>query len=152
MNAIELTRALERGDHSNASFHHSSHLAVAWVYLQGSDSLATATEKMRATLRKFATAAGKAEKYHETITVFWMRTLAALRDTTPGCDLDQILAANPRLLEKDFPLDYYSHGLLFSDRARTSWVEPDRKPLSSNATSIHSPGSASNASHRVACR
>ncbi len=33
------------------------------------------------------------------------------------------------MLEKDFPLTYYSRPLLFSDRARESWVEPDLKPF-----------------------
>ena len=129
-NAIELTRALERGEVSPASFHHASHLQIAWIYLQESDSIAAASDKMSAILRKFAGAAGHPEKYHETITVFWMRLLADFRDSTGELDLDRILAANPALLEKDFSLKYYSRDLLFSDRARTSWVEPDLKPFS----------------------
>ena len=40
---------------------------------------------------------------------------------------EQIVKANRQLLEKDFPLTYYSRQLLFSDRARESWVEPDLK-------------------------
>jgi hypothetical protein len=31
------------------------------------------------------------------------------------------------ILAEDFPLTYYSRQLLFSDRARESWVEPDLK-------------------------
>jgi len=41
--------------------------------------------------------------------------------------LEQIVKANRQLLEKDFPLTYYSRQLLFSGRARESWVEPDLK-------------------------
>jgi len=41
--------------------------------------------------------------------------------------LEQIVKANRQLLEKDFPLTYYSRQLLFTDRARESWVEPDLK-------------------------
>ena len=33
----------------------------------------------------------------------------------------------PREPEVDFPLTYYSRQLLFSDRARESWVEPNLK-------------------------
>ena len=44
--------------------------------------------------------------------------------------LEQIVKANRQLLEKDFPLTYYSRQLLFSDRARESWVEPDLKHFS----------------------
>jgi predicted PhzF superfamily epimerase YddE/YHI9 len=46
---------------------------------------------------------------------------------TLGTALEQIVKANRQLLEKDFPLTYYSRQLLFSDRARESWVEPDLK-------------------------
>jgi hypothetical protein len=149
MNATELTRAFELGDVSNAGFHHASHLQVAWVYLQESDSLESATEKMCAALRKFAAAAGKPEKYHHTITVFWMRMLAALRQAATERNLDHILALNPRLLEKDFSLEYYSRDVLFSDRARTSWIEPDLKPFHTDATPVYSSGPAGNSSNRV---
>jgi hypothetical protein len=40
------------------------------------------------------------------------------------------------LLEKNFPLAYYSAQRLFSDEARTSWVKPDLRPLSIDATAI----------------
>jgi hypothetical protein len=43
--------------------------------------------------------------------------------------LEELVHANPQLLEKDFPLAYYSAERLFSEQARASWVEPDLKPL-----------------------
>src|SRR6266704_3811106 len=75
MNDVELTRALERGEIANENFHHASHLHVAWVYLSESSSVDEAADKMRDTLRRFAASAGKLEKYHETITLFWVRFL-----------------------------------------------------------------------------
>lgn len=131
MTAFELTRALERGDLGNESFHHASHLQVGWTYLSESGSIEEACRKMAATLRRFATAAGKPEKYHETITQFWIRLLAILRDSAAVYDLDAILKTNPRLLEKNLTLDYYSAETLWSDSARTTWVEPDLKPFAS---------------------
>jgi hypothetical protein len=74
MTDVELTRALERGEIKD--FHHASHLHVAWVYLAESLSVRQAANKMRNTLRRFATAAGKLEKYHETITLFWVHLLS----------------------------------------------------------------------------
>lgn len=130
---MELTRALERGEVANKSFHHLSHLHVAWVYLSESSGVDEAAAKMRKTLQRFATSAGKPEKYHETITLFWVRLLAAIRAVRSRETLRQIVHAHPRLLEKDFPLAYYSSERLFSDQARTSWVEPDLKPLSVDA-------------------
>ena len=129
MTDVELTRALERGEIANENFHHLSHLHVAWVYLSESSSVNEAAAKMRDTLRKFAASAGKAEKYHETITLFWVHLLGTIRRASFRQTLEQVVQAKPRLLEKNFPLDYYSHEILFSDRARTEWVEPDLKPL-----------------------
>jgi hypothetical protein len=129
VNSQQLARALEQGDLSNLSFPHASHLGVAWVYLHESASIGNAIDKMRATLRRVTAVAGKPEKYHETITIFWMCVLASLGEVTGESDLEKILAANPELLEKDFPLHYYSRDLLFSERARTTWVAPDLKPL-----------------------
>ena len=133
MTDVELTRALERGEIANESFHHLSHLHVAWVYLTESSSVKEAAAKMRNTLQRFAASAGKSEKYHETITLFWVHLLAGMRAFGSRESLQQIVQANPQLLEKNFPLAYYSAGRLFSDEARTSWVEPDLKPLSTDA-------------------
>jgi hypothetical protein len=149
MTDVELTRALERGEIANESFHHLSHLHVAWVYLSESSSVDQAAAKMRETLRKFAAAAGMSEKYHETITLFWIRLLGRIRAMNFSERLEEIVQANPRLVEKNFALDYYSPERLFSDNARTSWVDPDLKPLPVNGTAFHSSGPTCHASHRV---
>ena len=141
MTDVELTRALERGEIANESFHHLSHLHVAWVYLSESSCVDEAAAKMRNTLRRFARSAGKSEKYHETITLFWVHLLAGLRAVRSRESLKQIVQANPRLLEKNFPLAYYSPERLFSDKARSSWVEPDLKPLPVDATALRSSSS-----------
>jgi len=132
MTDVQLTRALERGEIPNKDFHHASHLHVAWVYLAESSSVQQAANRMRDTLRRLAAAAGKPEKYHETITLFWVHLLA--HASKCGERLEEIVHANPQLLEKTFPLTYYSAERLFSDEARTSWVEPDLKPFSIDAT------------------
>ncbi len=134
MTDVELTRALERGEIANEDFHHVSHLHVAWVYLAESSSVRQAANKMRDTLRRFAATAGKPQKYHETITLFWVHLLSRAHAASGGERLEEIVRANPQLLEKNFPLAYYSAERLFSDEARTSWVEPDLKPLSIDAT------------------
>jgi hypothetical protein len=133
MTDVELTRALERGEIANEDFHHASHLHVAWVYLAESSSVRQAAKKMRDTLLRFAVAAGKPEKYHETITLFWVLVLSRAQAASRGERVEDIVRANPQLLEKNFALAYYSAKRLFSDEARTSWVEPDLKPLSIDA-------------------
>src|SRR5438874_8758115 len=132
MTDVELTRALERGELKD--FHHASHLHVAWVYLTESSSVQQAAKKMRNTLRRFAASAGKPEKYHETITLFWVHLLGQAHATGSAKTLEELVQANPQLLEKRFPLAYYSAERLFSDYARSTWVEPDLKPLSLDDT------------------
>jgi hypothetical protein len=149
MTDVELTRAVERGEVANETFRHASHLHVAWVYLCESASVEQATEKMCATLRRFAASAGKPEKYHHTISLFWVQLLGGMQAVYAGECLEQIVRTHPRLLEKDLLLEYYSRETLFSDRARTSWVNPDLKPLSSDAAAIYSSGSPRNALYRV---
>jgi hypothetical protein len=144
MTDVELTRALERGEIKD--FHHASHLHVAWVYLDESSSVQQAARKMRNTLRRFAAAAGKAEKYHETITLFWVHLLAYAASRAER--LEDVVRANPLLLEKNFPLAYYSPERLFSDEARISWVEPDLKLLSIDAFATCSSSSPRDAPNR----
>jgi len=103
-------RAFERGEISPADFHHADHVRLALAYLTDSASLAGATDRMAASLRAFARAAGQDEKYNHTLTVLWIRLVA-------------------RLLDKQLPLTYYSRERLFSDEARARWIEPDVRPL-----------------------
>ena len=146
MTDVELTRALERGEIKD--FHHTSHLHVAWVYLTESTSVQQAARRMRNTLRRFAAAAGKPEKYHETITLFWVHLLSRAQAASRAERLEDVVHANPQLLEKNFPLAYYSTERLFSDEARTSWVEPDLKLLSIDAFATCSSSSPRDAPNR----
>jgi hypothetical protein len=98
---VELTRALERGEVPNAGFPHASHLRVAWVYLSESPTVDQALARMAATLRRFAASVGRAEKYSDAITAFWMYQMAAARAVMPGAGVDDVLRAFPRLLDKD---------------------------------------------------
>src|SRR5437588_6785404 len=102
MTGTELVRALECGGIANEDFHHLSHLHVAWVYLSESSGVDEAVDKMRNTLRRFATSAGKPEKYHETFTLLWVRLLAAFPSASSGVTLEQIVQKDPRFLQKNF--------------------------------------------------
>ena len=84
---------------------------------------------MRDAIRRFAAAAGASTKYHETITVLWMRLLAGVKARGASGELAEVLLAHPALADKDLPLQYYSRDRLFGDEARAAWVEPDRKPV-----------------------
>jgi hypothetical protein len=103
-------RAFESGRILPADFHHAHHLRLALAYLIDSASVAEATDRMAASIKAFAHAAGHDEKYHHTLTVVWVRLVA-------------------RLLDQGLPLSYYSHDRLFSSDARERWIEPDVQGL-----------------------
>jgi hypothetical protein len=122
-------RAFEKGEIAPAQFDHRAHVRVAWVYLNEAPSLEQALPRMRDAIRRFAAAAGASTKYHETITVLWMRLLAGVKARGASGELAEVLLAHPALADKDLPLQYYSRDRLFGDQARAAWVEPDRKPV-----------------------
>lgn len=119
---VELTRALERCEAPKAGFPHASHLRVAWVYLSESASVDEALARMGATLRRFASSVGRAEKYSDAITAFWMYQMAAARAVMPGAAVDDVLRAYPRLLDKDL--------IASASRAADSPGDPSDRPLS----------------------
>ncbi len=112
-----------------AQFDHVAHVRVAWVYLRESRSVDEALARMRDAIRRFAASAGVPGKYHETITILWMRLLAEVRDAGASGELSAVLRAHPALADKGLPLQYYSRERLFSDAARAAWVEPDLRVL-----------------------
>jgi hypothetical protein len=125
-NDVLLTRALERCDVPNEGFPHASHLRVAWVYLNESPSLDQALERMSATLRAFAASVGRAEKYSEPTTRFWMLQVAAARAAMPGADLDAVLRAYPRLLDKHLIRADEAFHVTTSGSAHSPSDAPDR--------------------------
>lgn len=131
MSDAAFARAFERGDIATADFHHASHVRLALAYLEESTSVDEAAGRMASALRRFATTAGHPEKYHHTITLFWMHMVA-------------------RLLDKDLPLAYYSRERLWSDAARTRWLEPDRRTL--DGATPGSPNPPRDALHRPVSR
>jgi hypothetical protein len=100
MTETEFARAFERGDVPPSDFHHVDHLRLASVYLAETSSVDEALARMAIALRRFATNAGKPDKYSDAITEFFMRELAAARAASPGLTLSEVLRAHPRLADK----------------------------------------------------
>src|SRR3954466_2981879 len=69
----ELVRAFESGELDD--FPHELHVRTAWCYLRRYPVL-VALPRFRAALQRFAVGKGKAERYHETITVAFMLLIA----------------------------------------------------------------------------
>jgi hypothetical protein len=116
----EFVRAFESCELSPDQFHHRDHIRLARIYVE-LDGAAKATERFRSSLRRFAAHIGKSEKYHETITVAWMRLVVNTATNDPG-ELE-------KLMDKAYIERFYSPELLATDAARTRFVEPDRERL-----------------------
>lgn len=114
---------------SRDKWKHAEHLTVALHYLSLHD-IDTATEKMRSGIFKLLTEGflidlSKEMPYHETLTIFWMRTVADFNASKNG---DSLLDKSNELVanyDKDYPLKFYSREYLFSDDARERFVEGD---------------------------
>ena len=125
----DFLRAFEELSYPADMFHHREHLRVAWLYLKSSDA-SRAAERMTAGILRFAKHHGATLKYHHTLTLFWMRLVAAaLVETPEGCTFEDFLASHPELCKKNLPAEYYSETLLQSAAAREGWVEPELQPL-----------------------
>ncbi len=112
---------------------HQAHLTVAFWYLMHGP-LPDATQQIRTEIQQYNLANGilmtPTSGYHETLTLFWISLLHHYLQQHREGDLITLLKglleiyADPRL-----PLQYYSPDRLMSWEARTTWMEPDLKPL-----------------------
>jgi hypothetical protein len=125
MSDDEFVAAFLGGRLPPTSFHHRDHLRLAWCLIRRS-GLDPALATMASAIRHFATAHGQAEKYHETLTRFWVRIVGYASAARPElATFDAFLAAFPLLLDKDLPYRHWSRAAMQSPAARAGWVAPD---------------------------
>jgi hypothetical protein len=129
MDDRELVEAFEAGVAPPDGFHHAQHVRVAWYYLQHRPLL-DALGRFQTRLRAFAEAQGKPDLYHETITTAYVflinqRVQENGGDARPwevfAADNVDLLSWKPSILQR-----YYRDETLWSDRARRTFVMPDR--------------------------
>ena len=90
---------------------------------------------MEELIRRYAGHLGASTKYHHTLTLFWMREVAAARRRVPtALTFDAFVAARPDLLDKTLVQRHYSLGRIESAEAQAGWVEPDLRSLDARAT------------------
>jgi hypothetical protein len=125
----EFVEAMEALTLPDEAFRHFDHVRLAWIFLRTEEPQA-ASARMRRTIRRFAGHHGAPQMYHETITLAYMRFVAAHIARQPELDdFDRFAAAHPELLDRGLPLRHYSRDRLMSAEARAGWVEPDLRPL-----------------------
>jgi hypothetical protein len=122
-------RAFEAGTLPNAAFHHRDHLRLTWLYLRR-DGPEVGAERLIDGLRHFAAAHGAADRFHLTLTRFWIRLVQHLMEVFPGVRyFEDLLAAFPPVADKALVYRHYSSARLSSPAARQGWVGPDLRPL-----------------------
>ena len=123
----ELLTSFEGGDEPPGGFHHEQHVRVAWLYLRRLP-LAGALERFTTELKRFAEKQGAPQLYHETITVAFLLLINERLAEHSAATWPEFAARYPDLLAwKPSILDrYYQHDTLWSERARRTFVMPDR--------------------------
>lgn len=130
MDDNDFLRAFFAGWPHDQRFGHHEHLRLAWLVIDRHGP-ELAVEIVGDGIRRMAAAQGKAALYNETITRFWVRLLAHVREAhNPASGVDDAIAAVPMLADKNIVLRHWSRTALFGPDARTRWLEPDLLPLS----------------------
>ena len=118
--------AFEQGLIDPDAFDHEAHVYVAWLYVERF-ALLEAIEKFDAALRRLTASLGIPGKYHATITWFFILLIAERRAAEPGADWYRFRHSNDDIVSDGKLLQrYYNEETLASDRARQSFVLPDR--------------------------
>lgn len=121
-------RAFENCEIAGESFRHADHVRLAWI-LVTKHGLSGAEQRFCEGLKRLASHLGVSEKFHLTVTLAWLRAVAARVEPDRADAFAAWIALHPSLLNRGFLHHYYSEPLLASSQARTDWVEPDRRPL-----------------------
>lgn len=118
--------AFESLDFDAGNFDHEAHVYVAWNYLQRYELLES-IGRYRKTLKRLTSSLGVPEKYHETITWFYMIAVSQHSMMTAASDWPEFRAKNPELFERSPGVieRFYSKSRLKSNEARQSFLLPD---------------------------
>ena len=126
---ISLVDSFENGTIGHDDWKHAEHLVVSLYYLTHYD-IEAATVKMRDGILHLLESGFKVDlkkemPYHETLTIFWMRTVSDFNLSKNGTSLLDKANEVMEKYDKDYPLRFYSRARLFSDEARVMFVTAD---------------------------
>ena len=124
MDDTEFLRAFLNGWPVEMRFGHYDHLRIAWLVIERHGA-ERAAEIVGERLKAMAVARGVAPLYNETMTRFWIRLIAHVRDETASMSVDEAIERVPMLLDKNLAQRHWSRTAMFGPEARSAWVEPD---------------------------
>src|ERR1700694_1248822 len=108
--------AFEAGQIANQASHHRVHLRLAWIQTRRL-GLEQAPDAVTGAIRHFAARHGRGDRYHQTMTRFWLRVVGMGINRHPTLPFDDLLAAEPHLLAKNLPYRHWSRERMASDSA-----------------------------------
>ncbi len=130
MTDTQFLQALESCVLPPADFSHRNHVRAAYLYLSRL-SFGAAIDAMCATLKRYVAHLGRADRYHETVTIAFMTLVNAHR--RGGAEpWEEFIARNPQLLDSQLLGCYYSRATLAAEAARHRFVL-ERRPGGSAA-------------------
>jgi len=114
----EFLRAFETGALPNSAFHHLDHVRLAWLYLRRDGPEAGAQEVIEG-IKHFAAVHGAADRFHESLTRFWVRLVQHLIEAFPQVErFDELVTCYPALADKRLAYRHYRPETLASAAAR----------------------------------
>lgn len=117
----------EQGRIDVATFDHAAHVRLAWSYLQSMDQY-EASRRFSAALQRLTRRIGASDKFHATVSGFFVFLIAERIARDPGADWRRFRRVNADLLAGAGPLlaAHYSPQRLQSDAAKSLFLLPDR--------------------------
>jgi hypothetical protein len=136
-----LIHAFQEGSLPRSQWTHEAHLTVALWYLFY-DSEQEAINAICNGIKRYNSVQGieitQNSGYHETLTLFWVRTIRQyLADESQNrsiVDLANGLIA--KYADRTLPFRYYTRDRLMSWEARQNWVEPDMRAMELERVSL----------------
>ena len=126
----EVVAEFEAGTISRNAWGHPEHLIVAYSYALEDEN--SAYDRMRTGIFNLLDAFGvdlsREMPYHETMTLFWIKTVAGFAASNPEMTVESV-DKMIKSFGKRYPNEFYSEEVLMSDKARAEWVEPNLKQM-----------------------
>lgn len=122
----DFVAAFEDGSLAAKEFDHRAHVRLGWLYLREMP-MAAAIDRFTAGLKAFTRRCGAEDKYHETITWFYLLLIADRQARCQAHSFGDFIAANPDLVTntKTMLSRYYRQETLRAQSARSHFVLPD---------------------------
>lgn len=121
----DFVRAFLDGSLPPAQFQHRDHLRLSWALIrrlgvtQAGDAISTG-------IQHFAAQHKQSQKYHETLTRFWILLVGHMVEARPDiADFNAFVTTFPQLLDKDLPYRHWRRETMNSAAARAGWTAPD---------------------------